>query len=316
MKSFVTLLMLIIMSMDALSQNAGEIIFSKKITEANNVSSPEKSFKAGDAIYSVAYLPKTVQALFNAKPESKVEVEVYIYKVVPPLYDYQQPGEEQLVFATMWVSGKALQNNYLVVDIIPEPDKTTAYGSAEITYKEFGKKYEGPVAFAESMATLQPGKHSLKIVVNCNYEPVATGSFEIEGSDYGVYAQKAIAINQAAASAGSKNATFPKALMSNSTTESQMIAALKNSNDWKTGFISGTEVIKIAITDADWYVRHHEISGAILHRYIRAAIAYKTNDNRCAYRPVSYQEDYIGGKFQPLKYDGAGDQVMIECGNL
>ena len=302
--------------MEVLSQNQGEIIFSKKMAESNVVSYPVKSFKAGDAIYSVAYLPKTVQELFNAKPESKVQVEVYIYKVVPPLYDYQQPGEEQLVFANMWVSGEALQKNYLVIDIVPEPDKTTAYGSAEITYKEFGKKFEGPVAFAESMATLQPGKHSLNFVVNCNYEPVAKGSIEIEGSDYGIYAQMAVAINQAAASAGSKNALFPKALMSNSTTESQMITALKNSNDWKTGFIDGTEVLKIAIADADWYIRHHEISGAILHRYIRAAIAYKTKDNRCAYRLITYQEDYTGEKFQPLKYDGAGDQVMIDCGNL
>jgi len=304
------------MSMEVLSQNQGEIIFSKKMVEANKVSSPVKSFKAGDAIYSVAYLSKTVQELFNAKPESKVQVEVFIYKVVPPLYDYQQPGEEQLVFANMWVSGKALQNNYLVIDIVPEPDKTTAYGSSEITYKEFGKKFEGPVAFAESMATLQPGKHLLNFVVNCNYEPVAKGSIEIEGSDYGIYAQKAIAINQAAAAAGTKNALFPKALMSNSTTESQMITALKNSNDWKTGFIDGTEVLKIAIADADWYIRHHEVSGAILHRYIRAAIAYKTKDNRCAYRLITYQEDYTDGKFQAMKYDGAGDQVMLDCGNL
>jgi hypothetical protein len=303
------------MSMEV-SQNQGEIIFSKTMAEFNKISSPVKIFKAGDAIYSVAYLPKTVQELFNAKPESKVQVEVYIYKVVPPLYDYQQPGEEQLVFANMWVSGKALQNNYLVIDIVPEPDKTTAYGSAEITYKEFGKKYEGPVDFAESMATLQPGKHSLNFVVNCNYEPVARGSIEIEGSDYGIYAQKAVAINQAAASAGSQNAMFPKALMSDATTESLMITALKNSNDWKTGFIDGTEVLKIAIADADWYIRHHEISGAILHRYIRAAIAYKTKDNRCAYRLITYQEDYTGEKFQPMKYDGAGNQVLIDCTNL
>jgi len=304
------------MSMEAQSQNQGEIIFSKKMPESNKVTSPVKSFTAGDAIYSVAYLPKTVQELFNAKPESKVQVEVYIYKVVPPLYDYQQPSEEQLVFANMWVSGKALQNNYLVIDIVPEPDKTTAYGSAEIIYKEFGKKYEGPVAFAESLATLQPGKHSLNIVVNCNYEPVAKGSIEIEGTDFSIYAQKAVAINQAAASAGLKNAIFPKALMTNAATESQMITALKNSNDWKTGFIDGTEVLKIAIADADWYIRRHEISGAILHRYIRAAIAYKTKDNLCAYRLITFQEDYVGDKFQPLKYDGAGDKILMDCGNL
>jgi hypothetical protein len=316
MKSFATLLILILMSMEVLSQNPGEIIFSKKMAESDKVSMPVKLFKAGDAIYSVAYLSKTVQELFNAKPESKVQVEVYIYKVVPPLYNYQQPSEEQLVFANMWVSGKALKNKYLVIDIVPEPDKTTAYGSTEITYKEFGKKFEGPVAFAESIATLQPGKHSLNFVVNCNYEPVAKGSIEIEGSDYSIYAQKAVAINQAAASAGSKNAMFPKALMTNATTESQMIAALKGSNDWKTGFINGTEVLKIAIADADWYIRRHEITGAILHRYIRAAVAYRTKDNRCAFRLITFQEDYVGEKFQPMKYDGAGDQVIMECKNL
>jgi len=304
------------MGTEVLSQNQGEIIFSKKMAESNKVSSPVKSFKAGDAIYSVAYLSKSVQEIFNAKPESKVQVEIYIYKVVPPLYDYQQPGEEQLAFANMWVSGKALQNNYLIIDIVPEPDKTTAYGSDEITYKEFGKKYEGPVAFAEGLATLQPGKHSLSFVVNCNYEAVAKGSVDIEGSDYSIYAQKAVAINQAAASAGTKKAMFPKALMSNSATESQMIEALKNSNDWKTGYIDGTEVLKIAIADADWYIRYHEITGATLHRYIRAAIAYKSKDNRCAYRLVTFQEDYTDGKFQPMKYDGAGDKVMLECENL
>lgn len=304
------------MSTEVQSQNEGEILFSKKMPVTNKVTSPVKSFTSGDAIYSVAYLPKTIQELFNAKPESKVQVEVYIYKVLPPLYDYQQPSEEQLVFANMWVSGKALQNKFLVIDIIPEPDKTTAYGSSEITYKEFGKKFEGPVAFAESLATLQPGKHSLSFVVICNYEPVAKGSIEIEGDDFGIYAKKAIAINQAAASAGSKNAMFPKALMTNATTENQMIAALKNSNDWKSGFIDGTEVLKIAIADADWYTRYHEISGAILHRYIRAAIAYKTKDNLCAYRLITFQEDYVGEKFQPLKYDGAGDKVILDCGNL
>jgi len=297
-------------------QNQGEIIFSKKMPTSNTVSSPVKSFKSGDPIYSVAYLPKTIQELFNARPESKVQVDLYIYTIVPPLYDYQQPREEQLVFASMWVSGKALLNKYLIIDIVPEPDKTTAYGTSEMVYKEFGKKYEGPVAFAESIATLQPGKHSLSLVVNCNYEQVAKGSIEIEGTDFGIYAQKAVAINQAAASAGSKSASFPKAMMTNATTESQMVQAFKNSNDWKTGFINGTEVLKVAIADADWYNRYHEISGAILHRYIRAAIAYKTKDNLCAYRLVTFQEDYVGEKFQPLKYDGAGDQVMMDCGNL
>lgn len=94
-----------------------------------------------------------------------------------------------------------------------------------------------------------------------------------------------------------------------------MVAALKNSNDWKTGFIDGTEVLKVAIT-YDWEIRRHEISGAILHRYCIAYMAVKTKSGGCAYYRVTFQEDYVGGKFQPLRYDGVGDKVMMDCAKL
>ena len=96
----------------------------------------------------------------------------------------------------------------------------------------------------------------------------------------------------------------------------QMLAALKKSNDWNSGWFKATEVVKLVISDPEWYVRRHEISGAILHRYIRAAVAMKSEDGTCGYRFITYQEDYIGGKFQPMKYDGASDRHAINCNNI
>jgi hypothetical protein len=316
MKLFILLITIIVLSTTVKAQAPGNIQFSKTGVTLNKIEAPVNQFSAGDPIYCIAYLPASIQKLYNAKPESKVEVEIFIYTIKPPLYDYQQPQEEQLVTASMWVSGTSLQNNYLIIDIVPEPDKTTAYGNPEISYKKFGDKYDGPVAFAENLAKLPAGKNTIKVVVNCKYEETASGTYTIEGNNFEVYASKSAELNKIAASAGAKSAQFPESKLKDAATESKMIAALKNSNHWKTGFIGGTEILRIAIADNDWIIRRNEISGAILHRYIRAYIAFKTKENTCAYRMITFQEDYVGGKFQALKYDGAADKVAIVCENL
>jgi hypothetical protein len=304
------------MSLLLSAQNPGEMVFSKQMISLPEIESPVKEFRSGDAIYSVARFSASLQTLANARPDSKVEVEVHLFVIKPPLYSYQQPMEEYLVSSNMRVSGTLLQNDFLLVDIVPEPDQMTAYGTPEITYKEFGKKYEGPVAFAESLANLPSGTHSVKVVIKCNYEDIASGLITLEGDNFSLYAQKSQSINLAAASAGAKSAVFPEAKMKNETIERQMITAVLNSNDWKTGFIDGTEVLKISIIDPDWYIRRHELTGIILHRYIRAAIAVKTKSGGCAYYTTTYQEDYVGDKFQPLKYDGASVKTDITCENL
>jgi hypothetical protein len=310
--SLITFIFLILMETMA-AQNPGEIIFSSAPIEPSNPSGTRNDFTAGDNIYAVAYLTDAVKKLYqNQSPDATLQVEIFIYEVVPPLYDYQQPMENQLTFAEMWLKGSIKENKYLVIDLVPDPANTTAYGGKEISYKSFGKKFEGPVAFAEALGNLSPGDHKLKIVVNCYYAPVATGEITIKGSDYSVYSTLSQQLNNAAVNAASADAEFPKAVTSDPAREAKMVAALKNSNDWKTGFIDGTDVIKTAIT-YDWEIRRHEISGAILHRYCIAAIAFKTKSGECAYRKMTFQEDYVGGKFQPLHYDGAGDKVNMLC---
>jgi len=299
------------------AQNAGEIIFSSSPINPNQPNDLKTEYQAGDKIYAIAYLPKLVKDIYsNTQPNTKLLVEVFVYEIKPPLYHYQQPFEEQLTFVSMMVTGSVLNNKYLVIDIVPDAGKTNAYGTSDINYKEFGKKFDGPVNFAETLSKLSSGEHNLKVLVKCNYEDVASGMLKISGPDFSVYTDMANKLNIFAQNAGANNAVFPKALKNDAVTESQMIAALKNSNDWKSGWLNATEVLKISIVDADWYVRKHEISGAILHRYIRAAFAVKTKEGTCAFFQATFQEDYVGGKFQALRYDGAGDRNPISCENI
>ncbi|MBW6491914.1 MAG: hypothetical protein K0B15_12050 [Lentimicrobium sp.] len=300
------------------AQKPGEIIFSSSPIDPLNPVSLKTNFAAGEHIYAVAYLPQIITAYYsNDTPEKKVNIEVFIYSVKPPLYSYQKEDrEEQLTYVNLIVSGSIKANKYLMIDIVPDPETTEAYTNPEISYKKFGNKYDGPVNFAETLAQLEPGENNLKVVVNCYYNLAAKGNLNISGDDFEAYSLLAQQLNSAAANAGAKSARLPKAEKSDPALESRMIAALKNSNDWKNGRLDATEVLRTAIYDKDWYIRRHEISGAILHRYIRAAIAVKGKGGQCAYYIVTFQEDYVGGKFQPLKYDGAGDRYAINCENL
>jgi len=299
-----------------IGQNAGEIIFSKTPINPLQVGISVNDFQAGDAIYAVGYMPQTIQELYNAQPNAKLDVEVFIYEIKPPLYEYQQPSEEQLTFGVMQVSGEIIKQKYLLIEIAPDPEQSTAYSTTGITFKEFGKKFDGPVNYSEALSKMQPGKHTLKIVVRCNYADAASGIITITGEDFGMYKKLSEELNAIAQNAGAENAVMPVAKKTDAALESRMIAAFKGSNDWKTGFVDATEVLRISIYDADWYIRRNELTGAILHRYIGAAIAVKTKNGNCAYYPVTFQEDYVSGKFQPLKYDGAGDKVMMDCGNV
>ncbi len=317
MKQFLLLFSFLLNSVICLyAQKAGEIIFSKTQIVPGQPIRAASDFIAGDAIYAEAWLPKPLQELYNAQPNAKLDVEVFVYEIKPPLYDYQQPSEEQLTFVNMRVSGEFLKITHLLIEIAPDAALTVAYTAPGLTFKEFGKKFDGPVNYTENLSKLKPGKHTLKFVVMCNYADAASGIITISGDDFSFYKKLSEELNTIAQNAGAENALMPVAKKTDAALEGRMITAFKGSNDWKTGFIDATDVLLISIYDADWHIRRNELTGAILHQYIRAAIAVKTKNGNCAYYPVTFQEDYTGGKFQPLKYDGVGDKVMMDCANV
>lgn len=295
------------------------IIFSSTAIDPDNTGASSVRFNSGDNVYALAVLPQSVRKYFSdVKPDSKLDVEIFLYSVKISPYEWiKDPVQEQLAYSGMKISGSLIDKNYLLIDLLPDPGNTNAYGNDEIFYKKFGQKFDGPAAFAEELSNkLEAGDNVVEVLIKLNYQDVATGRIMISGSDFSAYSDLADKLNELGAGAGKKNARLPKAERKDPTMEKQMIAAVKNSNAWSNKRLDATEILKVNIYDADWHIRRHEISGAILHRYIRAAMAVKTQSGQCAYYIITFQEDYAGGKFQPMKYDGAGDKVMMECVNV
>lgn len=308
-------IMLAFVSMNSFAQKSGEIVFSKKMINASSPTGLSDQFQAGDHIYSVAFLEKSILEL-SGKPSAKnISVEVFIYELKAPLYDYQQPSEVQLETGTLVVSGDALQKKYLPLDIVPGTDELTAYGSDDLVYKKFGPKFAGPVKFAEKLSQLEAGKHTIIVKLNCNYNFVAEGKFVITGDNYAVYKKLSDDLNAAADNSKTKTAVMPKSALTDKKLEAEMIAAFKASQTYKDR-VKG-EVLRVVIIDPDWMIRRNQITGIILHRYIRAAFAVKNSDGTCTvWQNVTFQQDYVSNKFQKTKFDGIGDPFKIPCENV
>jgi hypothetical protein len=304
-----------LLCLNASAQTAGEIVFSTQAIDPANPVGLTDQFAAGQNIHSVAYFEKSLLGLIGKDTATKATVEIFLYELQAPLYDYQEPSEVQLETSTLVISGDSLQNDFLPVDIVPGTEAMTAYGHPDFTYKKFGPKFDGPVKFAERLAKLEPGEHIIVVKVNCNYNFVATGTFTLSGDDFAVFNTKAQELNEAASGLKTQDTVMPKSAMSDPTLEKEMIAAFVGSQTYKDRI--GGDVIRIVIIDPDWMIRRHDISGIILHRYIRAAIAVKNGDGSCTlWNLVTFQQDYVSDAFQKTNFDGVGDPVKIPCENV
>jgi hypothetical protein len=108
---------------------------------------------------------------------------------------------------------------------------------------------------------------------------------------------------------------MPKAAQTDKSLEADMERAFKASQTYKDR-VKG-EVLRVVIIDPDWMIRRNAITGIILHRYIRAAIAVKNDDGTCTvWQLVTFQQDYVSNKFQATRFDGIGDPFTIPCENV
>jgi len=306
---FFTCFFIITSAISLHSQSAGKIVFSKSPIDPAKPAGLTTNFKAGDTIYGLASLPDTIRNLSGNPSAKRTSVEIVLI------------DDDDISIYTGGTAGEAASNRkYFTFDILPDPSNMSAYVNNEVEYKKYPNPAacDGPIRIAETFRRLQPGTYSINVSVKVNYREAAKGSFTIEGNNYSAYGAMMTAMISGADSGAAESARMPQAKMKNNKTEADMIKAIKNSNDWKTGRIKANkEIISLVIIDPEWMVRRHNVTNAILHRYIRAAAAVKDSKGECwVYPQITFQEDYSGGKYLPLKYDGAGDMFKIQCGNI
>lgn len=295
--------------------SAGNIVFSSVPIDPAKPASLSGSFKVGDRIYAAAYLGKTVKALSGNPQATKVYSEISFRRVQKPQYSYQQASEQFIDYSAVTLSGAMLEKNVLTFEILPRIDGMTSYGTPEMQYKKFGKTADGPVKIAESFAKLESGRQTIVFKVKINYQDAATGDFTLEGSDYAKFSALAEEYRKAEVGQAAAGAEMPKAAKSDRKLEAEMIAALQSSQTYKDRMKG--RILRLVIIDPDWMTRRHPISGAILHRYIRAAAAIKDPSGECrVWNLITYQQDYVGGRFQKTRFDGVGDATPIRCENV
>lgn len=299
------------------SQDDGTIIFSTDTLSLDNNSNVTNSFKSSDYIYGLVVTKDTLKNICGIPNAKKIDFSLIYSFIKQPLYSYQSPSEEFIDYSSISVTGKKLNDKYLSLDIIPNPENMSAYNDPDITFKKFGIYIDGPVKHAESFSKFQNGKHNLIFKLRCNNTDVdvASGELFIESNDFSKYSNLSKEYKQSFNNASTEKAKMPPAKMNDKKLEKEMIQLIQSSETFKTRIKS--KIVKLNIIDSDWYIRRNEITGAILHRYIRAAIAVKDNSGTCSvWDLVTFQQDYIGNKFQKTKFDGVGDNFKINCENI
>jgi hypothetical protein len=268
------------------------IVFSKTPITPSNPGNTSTSFQVGDHIYSLITLRDSFANLLKgkiSKNATKVGIEIKIW--VDEGYKdgfYLKPRRP------------AFNDTQVVMDIVPEIDKMTAFKDPDYLLESHGKP-AGPITFAKVLGNLSPGKHRVKVEVY-HYEVWAEGEFDITGSDYGFYAQQAEALADAATVA---NAMEPPK-MRNPALENQMKKIARS---------RGYNVQKVVIIDPDWWVERHKISGRILWRHIASQVAYKKGGG-CYFRKIRYRQMHSGGGYGGLQFMSEFDETKLPCDKI
>lgn len=178
-------------------------------------------------------------------------------------------------------------NAWLKSEIIPDPATSTTRGAA---------------MFTKAISELSPRRHTIKVqTLDGDWKVLAEGEFTLDctgGLDRVADVHTRIGAQKLAA------VRLPEPAMRNAALEKECMAALK---DWK------EKPLKVVITDRDWTIQYHPITGAITSRIINTTVAMKKPDGGCRMFVISFQQQYAGGKYGKAQQYGVGDSADLPC---
>ena len=265
------------------------ILFFKSPIDPQNPANLTKSFQAGDTIYGLIQVKKPWRDLYEAKDKSEVGIMI-VMKV----------GESETLQYITLKKPELIDSRFLVLDIAPAPEKMTAYKNPDIVFGEGkGNRKIGPIAFTYELAQLPAGKHTVNLFVRDYGDKHASGSFEIEGTDFKAYAD----LHEKVKAATEAGDTLPAAKMVNKDLEAQMRKLLENAG-W-------TNILRVVIVDKDWWVEGDK------SRYLNVAAAAKDASGKCYWCKLQFtQPKLIGGGWGDLELTRTGEKRNIAEENV
>jgi len=278
----------------------GKVVFSTKPIDLANPRDLTTSFKSGDFIYAAALMDDKWYKLFDLEsPRGKEYLEL------------KMTVDGEMDFASLMLRNEAMDRKALVIDIVPEPARMTAYSDPNLVYQDSYSQHTkgGPMQFTMMLSKLPGGTHKVQFVVY-RYKDLAVGEFTIKGNTFQNYES----LHTRLAGAETKNVVMPKPGMKDRGLEGAMRALVEKSR--YEGFQG--DILSVVVQDKEWNIQRHELTGAVMFRYIRAAVAVKGKDGKCRLITlVNFKQEFFGNEFQKLQLDGWGQTpVEIPCENV
>jgi hypothetical protein len=278
----------------------GKIVFSTQPIDLAGPKNLTTAFKSGDFIYAAALMDDKWYKLFDySSPRGKDYIEVRM--TVDGVMD----------FANVMLRNEAMDRTTLAIDIAPEPGRMTAYTDPNIVYDDSFSQHTkgGPMQFTTILSKLPGGAHTVRFSAY-RYKDLAVGEFTIEGNTFQNYES----LQTRLAGAETQNVFMPKPGMRDGRLEEAMGYLLGKSSF--EGFRG--QILRVVIQDKDWSLQRHELTGAVMFRYIRAAVAVKGKDGKCRLITlVNFKQEFVGNEFQKLQLDGWGQTpIEIPCENV
>ena len=226
------------------------------------------TIKAGEAIYSMVYLKKSLSEIFGYGYLANIMEVVRIDGETIGIYDWT-PSSETV---------RGLGNRY-DIPIAPQ--------IADLKYPQEAYK------LTKKLNELEPGVHEITLALVYQFVGMSSGgtlgeiTFIFDNTDE-AGRKKFNGMVEAYKTKALDNVKLPEAKMTNSTIEASVQQAIIDA-DWS------QTVQKVVIMSNDWTVTHTEYTGEIMYRWINVAVVTKNSLGQCqVFYPIVFQ-DYLGG---------------------
>ena len=70
------------------------------------------------------------------------------------------------------------------------------------------------------------------------------------------------------------------------------------------------------ISDRDWTIVRHDITGVILRRFLGGFVALEGPDSKCKLTAISIEQLYDGAQYGKSRFSASGIGADIDCANV
>ncbi len=271
-------------------QNAGKVVYSRKplVAGQEDAAAVAKTFSLADTVYATAYFKGTIAEMADGAHSGDTEMQMTIFLDGNEMTSFNYPMTRPM---EQWT--------FMPIEVLPA--------------LETAKECEGSSRYARLLAECSPRSHTLGFRVSAIYmsyrHDLAEGEFEIDCSNgQEKMAERAIAYHKIAL----KNVFLPKAVQGDAVLERAMVEATRGmlTDQGKPGV-----PVRAVITEREWTLYRHPISGIITRRAINGAVAVKRNDGTCYFYGMTFSEQNNGG-WGRLHWSSTDNGTEMDCGNV